>query len=153
MSEAEPEIKARKRRTTVNPESEVIESLEKTAAEAKPAPEVDVAYDHQAVVNDRTRIVNELNKSNPDFVHVYRDGSITDEQAKSDGVTIVKKADGTFYRHGGDVVVALPKKRFDAARRYERDTSERSVAQLARKGEEYKFRKKRSPKEPLGKED
>ena len=130
----------------------VSEILEAEAADSVPAPEISVAYDDAAYLRARNEIVDAYDKRNPEYVHIWCPQGVDQDFLNMKGFVVVKQKDA-LVRHGDDMLVKLPKARFKAQRKNEQERSWRSVAGLAKKGQEYRFNRKRDPKAPLGKED
>lgn len=132
--------------------SEINESLEAEAADSQPAPEVSVDYDYMQGLKARTAIPEALDKKNPNWVHVWQPSDIEPSLLKAKRMEVILK-DGDPIRDGGDFLCKMPKELFNRRRATERYQSESSIAGLIRKGEEQKFKRKRNPKIPPGKED
>lgn len=133
--------------------AEVTEALEAEAADSVPAPEISVDYDDSAYLRARTEIPAALDKKFPEYTHIWCPVDADRDFLNSKGFAEVKNPSGGLYRSGDDKLVRLPSKRFSGQRKYEQDQSLQSVSRLAKKGEEYRFNKKRSPKQPVGHEE
>lgn len=113
-------------------------------AARKPAPMVGTVGDVYG--DDRSAILNGMSKNDKDFVYAYERAGVTAEELWRKGAEIVKDSAGRTTSHGGDLVVKIPRERFEKQRRFIEEKSIEGARKMAR--DENALKQVAAPKTP-----
>lgn len=120
-------------------------TLEKEAEVSKTNRKAAPAIRFPGVTDQRKALVDKLDKENPDFVHMYQSGEVTDWELDAKGQEIVRDEKGRVLHHMGDPVVRMSRAQFEADRKQESDRSLNAVKAAVKVKDAVQFR---SPKRP-----
>jgi len=96
-------------------------------------------------VDERKALVDQLDKSDPAFVHSYQKRDVDEWELTSKSQTLVRDEEGRVMHHLGDPVVKQPKELWDAARTEE---GRRAQEVIETRLEKSQATQTRQPKKP-----
>lgn len=118
--------------------------------ERKEAPELEENLD--VFNDDRKAQLERLDAKDPEMVHSYQSGRVTESELMNKGQEVVRTEDGKPLMHGEDIVVRQARKLFQKRRVIEEARSLKT-AEAMRKGKEETLKRVASPVTPKKKDD
>jgi len=108
----------------------------------KSAPEVSVKATY---VDVRAATSNKYDKDDPDFVHVWQEGGITQETLAAKNMEVVKAGE-QVVKDGGDILCRMPREDFERKCAQESESSVNTIGRLVKdKGSILNAKKVKSP--------